>query len=299
MEEGLTIGAFGVHGKRRMRGSHNVLPHGSKLFSSDEALHSFTLIELLLVVAVIAVLSALLLPSLQKAKDRGKAAVCMSNLRQIYNGFALYASDNDDKIPPIGTPYNYLYGTRGQCWFHWLGKGGKYFGSTQNFIGKLQGFPLDNTRWSVFRCPGEPGSRRPEGQKGYAYFDNEMVATSYVMNWSVSWYCYYLGYCPCYTGASCDPYPFRRGFSLGPQDGRPAEAPFVMDCQDMGWGWAQPYMAWDVDIDTSYDFYWEYAFRHGGKANMLFMDGHVEPIRHHKDTGRSIWKALWDGPPPL
>ncbi|MSR64862.1 MAG: prepilin-type N-terminal cleavage/methylation domain-containing protein [Verrucomicrobiae bacterium] len=63
---------------------------------------AFTLIELLVVVAIIAALAAMLLPSLQNAREKGKQAVCMSNLRQIYNGFAMYALDWNDSIPAMG-----------------------------------------------------------------------------------------------------------------------------------------------------------------------------------------------------
>ncbi|MHC4070527.1 MAG: type II secretion system protein [Planctomycetota bacterium] len=54
---------------------------------------AFTLIELLVVIAVIAVLMALLLPSLKAAREQGKRAVCLNNLKQLSVAWMLY-SDN-------------------------------------------------------------------------------------------------------------------------------------------------------------------------------------------------------------
>lgn len=59
----------------------------------------FTLIELLVVVAIIAVLIAILLPALNKARDVSKAVVCSSQLKQLYMGSVLYASDYRNELP--------------------------------------------------------------------------------------------------------------------------------------------------------------------------------------------------------
>jgi len=58
----------------------------------------FTLIELLVVIAIIAILMAVLMPAMQRAREQGKRAVCLNNVKQFGLSWVMYADDNDQKI---------------------------------------------------------------------------------------------------------------------------------------------------------------------------------------------------------
>ena len=56
------------------------------------------MVELLVVIAIIALLMAILLPALNKAREHGKRAVCLNNVKQLVLAWIMYADDNDGKI---------------------------------------------------------------------------------------------------------------------------------------------------------------------------------------------------------
>jgi prepilin-type N-terminal cleavage/methylation domain-containing protein/prepilin-type processing-associated H-X9-DG protein len=60
---------------------------------------AFTLVELLVVIGIIALLIAILLPSLAQAREAARRAACLSNLRQVGMAMRFYAGDNRDQVP--------------------------------------------------------------------------------------------------------------------------------------------------------------------------------------------------------
>ncbi|MFH1613897.1 MAG: type II secretion system protein [Planctomycetota bacterium] len=63
--------------------------------------YGFTLVELLIVIAIIALLLSIMVPVLEKARSQAQQMVCKSNLHQLHIALQLYAHDNSDKAPPV------------------------------------------------------------------------------------------------------------------------------------------------------------------------------------------------------
>jgi prepilin-type N-terminal cleavage/methylation domain-containing protein/prepilin-type processing-associated H-X9-DG protein len=80
--------------------------------ASNTGEKAFTLIELLVVIAIIALLTSILLPSLTRAKEMARSAVCRSNIRQLYLANLSYASDNNGYYVPAAADMFDGYGGR-------------------------------------------------------------------------------------------------------------------------------------------------------------------------------------------
>jgi len=125
----------------------------------------FTLVELLVVIAVLAILAGILFPVFAKARERGRAAACLSNLKQFGLAVIAYSDDWDGKYP---------YGV------DWADR---YFPQIWNdqpeFQAKLAQMPylpelltaygVDRRQWA---CPSDRGFNVDQISKAAAYVDN-------------------------------------------------------------------------------------------------------------------------------
>jgi len=111
---------------------------GAKSTPDKKSEQGFTLLEMLMVVAITGLLASLLLPALAAAKARGRTATCKNNLRQMAHALAMYESDFGF-FPGCGDP---LIATNNFPWD---------FPSTNSWIVRIQ--PYTGTNSDVFSCP--------------------------------------------------------------------------------------------------------------------------------------------------
>ena len=160
-----------------------VVAHEHRKVSQAGRTSAFTLVELLVVIGIIALLISILLPSLARAREQGRAAQCLSGLKQMGTGMVMYGNENRGSLPG---PIHFLvyYGTSS-----WEGKGstdaygnqGKLWAQRQlpYLIGRYLGDKKAKNLDAIARCPtrvwcgssgrwpekGEPvrGPKRPGG----------------------------------------------------------------------------------------------------------------------------------------
>jgi prepilin-type N-terminal cleavage/methylation domain-containing protein/prepilin-type processing-associated H-X9-DG protein len=77
----------------------NQVATGPRFYEGAPCGLGFTLVELLVTIAIIAILASLLLPSLNRAKEIGRTTVCGSNVRQIGMAASMYSVDNKGELP--------------------------------------------------------------------------------------------------------------------------------------------------------------------------------------------------------
>ncbi len=126
---------------------------------------AFTLVELLVTIAIIAILAALLLPALGRAKAKASQVTCLNNLRQLATAGMLYADEQNDALPPNGYgSANTLAGNR--LWI--VGDehlDPRAFTNTDYILNpNLAAFAPYLPSVGVYKCPADRGSVIIDGQ---------------------------------------------------------------------------------------------------------------------------------------
>ena len=123
----------------------------------------FTLVELLVVVAVISVLMGVLLPSLSSSRDAARTVQCASNQRQMFAAWQMYAGDANGRVMPLA--YWSAQDIGAGPAIYWWGAQGTASTSVDHSRGFLSAYLDASLRpESVYECPSQPwGTYRPQG----------------------------------------------------------------------------------------------------------------------------------------
>jgi prepilin-type N-terminal cleavage/methylation domain-containing protein/prepilin-type processing-associated H-X9-DG protein len=136
----------------------------------------FTLIELLVVIAIIAILAAILFPVIAKAKEKGRQAACLGNMKQLGNAFVLYV-DDWHALPGAG-PYHRPDTSGTNPYGDWVisrGNGGWYKNTMDIVHGGL--FPYTRSA-TLYMCPSDDHARKVLDGKnifGLSYSMNNLL----------------------------------------------------------------------------------------------------------------------------
>lgn len=239
----------------------------------------FTLIELLVVIAIIGILAAMLLPALNKARDKAMTASSLSNLRQIYLLVRAYADDNNGYWPrargddcPIVA--NQTKTWRRNVWEHTYGDMGSNW---QQFMTAMGTKSYSGTMW----CPLMV---RKYGQE-----EHQVGRGSYAFNPYFDWF----GPCGSLFGGG------------GVQYRRDGDAGMVGNLEPIimtgtvgnGASLATTYGTYDIVQSSAYipnpGTDWKnLSYEYGGCALGLYLDGHVETITIAQGTSAKFEAAI-------
>ena len=232
-------------------------------------LYSFTLIELLVVIAIIAILAAMLLPSLQQARERARETACLNTHGTFGKAFSLYADDNKGSFFPY---WNRLEGWRANDPFlknYWSsGSSGflaPYFGSSiQGHTDvPIAGAYFNGKTWRICKlfCP----STTPDALKHYKVNSDNRYG-SIARN-------AYVG-----TIKKIEAYK------------RPSRTSALMDSNG----------SLNVGYQYASDSTYQIDFRHNNGLNVVFIDAHAAYFKYGKvpvsTTHYRYWtESFWQG----
>lgn len=231
----------------------------------------FTVLEMLVVIAVIGILAAMLWPVINSASESSNAAKCLGNLRQIASIMNLYISDNNGSIPPGRNGVN----TGADTWYSNLTPYADLGKSNDKEVSQMNAAEqfAYNELWRKLSCPSLDRVHKSKTQP-FA----QGIWPSYGINLSVRRY---------NAGGGLQNWNNGKTRKLAAISA-PSQTLAFIDTDGYEYTYEDAYLK----LQSLWETYM--PARHGGGYNGVFLDGHAEFLKSErvKDPDDLMWSAV-------